>query len=244
MTSDSERYHLRDLARPPPPLAGARDRRSLFSVGLRRRRQKTIICASAAATSRAKRLVDIFLSLAALLAFLPLLLLIALLVRQSLGAPVIYRQPRGGLLGKTFVIYKFRTMTATDGGEGVRHATKDDPRVAKVGAFLRRSSLDELPQLFNILKGEMSIVGPRPHALVHDEYYSTHIPAYRARMSAKPGLTGLAQISGHRGEISNVEAMADRVACDLEYIQSWSLLFDLKLIFFTLVRFLFDPRAY
>ena len=244
MMSDSERYPTRALTGTaslplvPGPATGF--------VAPRRRRQRptTIVSASAPATSGIKRVLDIGFALICLLIFLPLLLLIAMLVRLESPGPIIYRQKRGGLMGATFEIYKFRTMTTTDEGAGVSHATRNDPRMTVVGSFLRKSSFDELPQLFNILKGDMSVVGPRPHALAHDEYYAAQIPIYRARMSVKPGLTGLAQISGYRGAIANVEAMADRVACDLEYIQNWSLMLDLKLIALTLVRFPFDPYAY
>ncbi len=244
MMSDSERYPTSAMSRSAPMLLTS-DRVNA-SAAPRRRRQnpEAIVSASASAISRTKRALDIALALAGVLIFLPVLILIAFLIRLESPGPVIYRQKRGGLMGATFEIYKFRTMTTTDEGAGVSHATRNDPRLTLIGAFLRKSSFDELPQLFNILKGDMSIVGPRPHALAHDEYYAAEIPLYAARMSAKPGLTGLAQISGHRGAIADVEAMADRVAYDLEYIQNWSLMLDLKLIALTLVRFPFDPYAY
>jgi lipopolysaccharide/colanic/teichoic acid biosynthesis glycosyltransferase len=187
---------------------------------------------------------DIVVALGGLILFLPVLLLITVLIRLGSPGPVVYRQKRGGLKGSTFEIYKFRTMTVVEDGAAVNHATKGDRRLTAEGAFLRKSSFDELPQLINVLKGDMSIVGPRPHAVAHDEYYSELVPTYRARMSAKPGLTGLAQISGYRGEIRNIEAMAERVSHDLEYIEKWSLLLDLKLMFLTLIRLPFDPYAY
>lgn len=199
---------------------------------------------SPAVTSRAKRVLDIVVAIAALIVFLPVLLLVAVLVRLESPGPVIFRQKRGGLGGATFEIYKFRTMRVAEEGAEVRHATRADPRLTVCGGFLRRSSFDELPQLINVLKGEMSIVGPRPHALAHDALYSTLISGYRARMSVKPGLTGLAQVSGFRGGINNVQDMADRVACDLEYIEKWSILFDLRLLWLTLLRLPFDETAY
>ncbi len=245
MISDGEQLSLRSLSeRRTPPLALNPFVEGALGGERRRSRQSTLVPVSASSTSRAKRLLDVILASAGILAFLPLLLLVALLIRLESPGPIIYRQKRGGLMGAPFEIYKFRSMRVTDDGGIVQHATKNDPRLTSIGAFLRKSSFDELPQLFNILKGDMSIVGPRPHALRHDELYEAQIPAYRGRMCARPGLTGLAQVSGYRGEIVNVEDMADRVACDLEYITNWSVMLDLKLIALTLARFPFDPQAY
>lgn len=181
---------------------------------------------------------------AALLVLLPILLLIALAIRLETPGPALFRQRRGGLGGRPFVIYKFRSMTCQEDGGGIRHATREDPRVTPFGALLRRTSLDELPQLINVLKGDMSLVGPRPHALAHDEYYAARLPNYAARTRAKPGLTGLAQVSGWRGEIDELETMAQRVAYDIAYIDDWSLPLDLKLIFLTFTRLPFDRQAY
>ncbi len=245
MISDGEQMSLRGLSqRRAPPLALTPFLEGAVWGPRRRGRQSTLVPASASSTSRTKRLIDIILAAIGIVAFLPLLLLVALLIRLESPGPIIYRQKRGGLMGAPFEIYKFRSMRVTDDGGIVKHATKNDPRLTSIGAFLRKSSFDELPQLFNILKGDMSIVGPRPHALRHDELYAAEIPAYRGRMSARPGLTGLAQVSGYRGDIPNIEAMADRVACDLEYIANWSIMLDLKLIALTLARFPFDPHAY
>lgn len=195
-------------------------------------------------TSRAKRICDVFFALAAIIAFLPVLFLITVLIRLDSPGPVIFRQRRGGLHGVAFEIYKFRTMHSNMGASSASHATKGDARLTRIGGFLRRSSLDELPQFFNVLKGDMSIVGPRPHAVEHDAYYAARIADYSARMGVKPGLTGLAQVSGYRGEIRKLEDMANRVICDIQYQRTWSLWLDLKLIFLTVIRSPFDPQAY
>ena len=196
------------------------------------------------ATSGLKRGLDFAVAAAALLVLAPLLLLIALVVRLETPGPALFSQRRGGLGGKPFVIYKFRTMDVREDGDTIRHATRLDPRVTGFGAFLRKTSIDELPQLINVLKGDMSLVGPRPHALAHDEYYGEKIPAYAERLTVKPGLTGLAQVSGLRGEILGLDCMARRVAADLDYIRSWSVMLDLKLLVLTLTRAPFDERAY
>ena len=195
------------------------------------------------ATSSIKRLIDVLVASLALVALLPLLLVIGLMVRLESAGPALFRQHRGGLGGRTFTIYKFRTMRV-EADASVSHATRQDPRVTALGAFLRRTSIDELPQLLNVLKGDMSLVGPRPHALAHDQYYSEQLPGYAARMRAKPGLTGLAQISGHRGEIRELDCMAQRVAYDVAYIDDWSPALDIKVLALTLARVPFDHRAY
>ena len=199
---------------------------------------------SAASASRAKRLMDIVIAAGALVFFLPLMLVIALLIRLESKGPALFRQTRGGLRQAPFEIYKFRTMQQIEDGPAISHAKRNDPRVTSIGGFLRRSSLDELPQLLNVLKGDMSIVGPRPHAVAHDDYYGRLIPCYRARMRAKPGLTGLAQVTGYRGNVQDLESMAARVARDLDYIENWSLQLDLKLILITIVRLPFDQQAF
>jgi len=195
------------------------------------------------AASSIKRLTDVLVASLALVALLPLLLVIGLMIRLETSGPALFRQHRGGLGGRTFTIYKFRTMRV-EADASVSHATRQDPRVTALGAFLRRTSIDELPQLLNVLKGDMSLVGPRPHALAHDQYYSEQLPGYAARMRAKPGLTGLAQVSGHRGEIRELDCMARRVAHDVAYIEDWSLLLDVKLLALTVARTPFDHRAY
>jgi putative colanic acid biosysnthesis UDP-glucose lipid carrier transferase len=196
------------------------------------------------ATSSAKRLLDVAGALLALILFLPLMLLIALLIRVESGGPAIFRQRRTGHQGRAFTILKFRTMTVAEDCEGVRQATRGDDRVTPVGALLRRLSLDELPQILNVLKGDMSLVGPRPHAIAHDEHYADLIPSYNDRFRAKPGLTGLAQVNGLRGEIFELRGMADRVAADNAYIDAWSLRQDLAILARTLVVIFRDPQAY
>jgi putative colanic acid biosysnthesis UDP-glucose lipid carrier transferase len=195
-----------------------------------------------AAKSRRKRALDIMISLFALALFLPLMLAIAAIIRLESAGPALFRQRRGGLNNEPFVILKFRTMRTLDDGEVVRQATLGDQRVTPFGALLRRTSVDELPQFINVLCGDMSIVGPRPHALAHDAHYSEVLPDYRHRWAVKPGLTGMAQVSGLRGETVKLEAMAARINCDLEYIRRWSFLLDLKLILFT-AKVPFDQRA-
>lgn len=196
------------------------------------------------AKSLAKRFIDIVGAMIAILLFLPLLLCIALAIRIESGGPVIFQQRRTGYQGRTFRIYKFRTMTVTEDCVNVRQATRNDTRVTAIGALLRKLSLDELPQLFNILKGDMSLVGPRPHALAHDAHYGDLIPPYVDRFRTKPGLTGLAQVNGLRGEIRDVRCMSDRVAADNLYIDSWSLGLDVAILAKTALIIFRDPQAY
>jgi putative colanic acid biosysnthesis UDP-glucose lipid carrier transferase len=196
------------------------------------------------AASPAKRLLDLTGAFVALLLFLPLMLTIALAIRIESGGPVIFRQRRTGHQGRIFTILKFRTMTVAEDCGAVRQATRGDERVTALGALLRKLSLDELPQIINVLRGDMSLVGPRPHALAHDELYAADIPAYNDRFRAKPGLTGLAQVNGFRGEIHELRGMADRVEADNTYIESWSLGLDLMILARTLVIIFRDPQAY
>jgi putative colanic acid biosynthesis UDP-glucose lipid carrier transferase len=165
-------------------------------------------------------------------------------IRLESPGQSIFRQRRTGYRGRVFTIYKFRTMTVTEDCDKVRQATKGDSRVTEIGALLRKLSIDELPQLWNVLKGDMSIVGPRPHALAHDEYYGALIPTYAARFRAKPGLTGYAQVNGFRGEIRDTRAMSDRVAADNSYIEEWSPALDLSILIRTIPLIFRDPRAY
>ena len=176
--------------------------------------------------------------------FLPLLFCVALAVRFESPGPVIFKQRRTGHQGRIFTIYKFRTMTVVEDGADLRHATRNDSRVTAIGALLRRLSLDELPQFFNVLQGDMSLVGPRPHALAHDQRYGEVIPTYADRFRAKPGLTGLAQVNGLRGEIQDLRCMRDRVAADNLYIESWSLGLDLAILAKTAMIIFRDPQAY
>ena len=196
------------------------------------------------ASSFGKRALDIAGALAALLLFLPLLCTIAMAIRLESGGPVIFRQRRTGHRGHIFTIYKFRTMTVAEDGDSIRHATQNDARVTPMGALLRKLSLDELPQFLNVLKGDMSMVGPRPHALAHDQHYGELIPTYPDRFRAKPGLTGLAQVNGLRGEIQDVRCMRDRVAADNLYIDSWSLGLDVAILAKTALIIFRDPQAY
>ncbi|HEY0648556.1 exopolysaccharide biosynthesis polyprenyl glycosylphosphotransferase [Phenylobacterium sp.] len=196
------------------------------------------------AESWGKRAVDIVGAALALLVFLPLLCCIALAVRLESPGPVIFKQRRTGHRGRIFTIYKFRTMTVTEDCGNVRQATRNDARVTAIGGLLRKLSLDELPQFLNVLRGDMSMVGPRPHALAHDDYYAELIPTYGDRFRTKPGLTGLAQVNGLRGEIQDLRCMRDRVAADNLYIESWSLGLDIAILAKTALIIFRDPQAY
>jgi putative colanic acid biosysnthesis UDP-glucose lipid carrier transferase len=177
-----------------------------------------------------KRVSDLVLGLAILLLAMPLMLLIAVAVKLSSPGQVIFRQRRYGLYGEEIVVYKFRSMTVCDDGGSIEQARTNDPRVTPLGAFLRRSSLDELPQFFNVLQGHMSIVGPRPHAVAHNEQYRKLIKGYMLRHKVKPGITGWAQVNGMRGETDTLEKMQARIQYDLDYLRSWSLWLDLWII--------------
>ncbi len=191
-----------------------------------------------------KRAEDIaFGSLILLLAF-PMILVIALGVKLASPGPVIFKQRRYGLDGEEILVYKFRTMRVCEDGEKIRQATENDARVTPFGRFLRRSSLDELPQFFNVLQGTMSVVGPRPHAVAHNEYYRRRIPGYMLRHKIRPGITGWAQINGCRGETEALGKMEKRIEYDLDYLCKWSLDLDLKIIFITPFRLLSDRQAY
>jgi putative colanic acid biosynthesis UDP-glucose lipid carrier transferase len=191
-----------------------------------------------------KRISDIVLASIILVLIAPLLLLIALCVKLSSPGPAIFRQRRNGLDGSEITVYKFRTMRTMDNGPVVAQATKDDPRITRFGAFLRRTSLDELPQFWNVLQGRMSIVGPRPHAVAHNELYRQLIKAYMVRHKVKPGITGWAQVNGLRGETETIEKMKSRVEYDLQYLRNWSLGLDLQIIVRTLRVILLDRNAY
>ncbi|HWE99218.1 MAG TPA: exopolysaccharide biosynthesis polyprenyl glycosylphosphotransferase [Caulobacteraceae bacterium] len=196
------------------------------------------------ASSVLKRALDIVLALAALLVLAPVLIATALaIVLESPGNPF-FQQRRTGYRGSPFVIYKFRSMRVREDGETIVQAQRADSRITGVGAFIRRTSIDELPQLLNVLKGEMSLVGPRPHALAHDTYYGRCIAEYNLRFLARPGITGLAQVSGLRGQTEDVSLMAARVEKDVEYIGVWSLWLDVKILVKTLLIFAFHPAAY
>jgi Undecaprenyl-phosphate glucose phosphotransferase len=184
-----------------------------------------------------KRLFDAVVAAAILLLFSPLLLVTAILIKFDSPGPVIFRQRRNGFDGRTFSILKFRTMFVLEDDAVVGQARRDDPRVTRLGRMLRGRSIDELPQLINVLRGEMSLVGPRPHAIAHDNKYSKLISSYAFRHHVKPGITGLAQVSGLRGETPRVADMEKRVEHDLKYINGWSLMLDLRIIFRTFGEF-------
>jgi putative colanic acid biosynthesis UDP-glucose lipid carrier transferase len=191
-----------------------------------------------------KRMMDLLVSSLALILLAPLMLLVAALVKLDSTGPVIFRQRRHGLDGGEINVYKFRTMTVTEDGWEIRQATRDDHRVTRVGRVLRRYSLDELPQLFNVLQGRMSLVGPRPHAVAHNEQYRKLIKGYMIRHKVLPGMTGLAQVSGCRGETSKVEDMRARIEYDLEYLRHWSPMLDVKIMWQTARMLLGDRKAY
>jgi putative colanic acid biosynthesis UDP-glucose lipid carrier transferase len=192
----------------------------------------------------AKRSVDLLLGSLGLAAAAVPMLVIGSLIKLTSPGPVFFRQRRYGLDGREILVWKFRSMTCCDDGPSVRQATSDDDRVTPVGRFLRRSSLDELPQLFNVLEGSMSLVGPRPHANSHNELYRSLIDGYMLRHKVKPGITGLAQVNGYRGETETLEKMEQRVACDHQYIREWSLGMDLKILARTLGVVFSQKNAY
>jgi putative colanic acid biosynthesis UDP-glucose lipid carrier transferase len=192
----------------------------------------------------AKRLTDIGFSAVILLLLLPLLVIIGVVVKLSSPGPIIFKQRRYGLDGREIAVYKFRTMLVTEDGEQIRQASKTDTRITRVGAVLRRSSMDELPQLINVLQGRMSLVGPRPHAIAHNEEYRKLIKGYMVRHKVLPGITGLAQVNGCRGETSKLEEMEARVNYDLDYLRHWSPLLDIKILLMTIVKVFRDDKAY
>ncbi|BBU31515.1 undecaprenyl-phosphate glucose phosphotransferase [Burkholderia sp. THE68] len=192
-----------------------------------------------------KDVFDRLFALAALTAVAPLLICIAIAVKLSSPGPVFFRQRRKGADGHEFTIYKFRSMRMHIEEAGVlRQATRDDPRVTRVGAFLRRTSLDELPQFFNVLRGDMSVVGPRPHALEHDDLYRKVVSGYIHRYRVKPGITGWAQVNGFRGETDRIEKMEARVAHDLYYLGNWSFALDMRIIMATIFKGMRNSNAY
>jgi putative colanic acid biosysnthesis UDP-glucose lipid carrier transferase len=216
--------------------------RSLSTDGLLR--PVTIHGAPLTAFERAvKRTLDIVGSTMAILFLWPLLLLAAIAIKFDSGGPVIFQQRRTGFNGKEFVIFKFRTMTVLEDGPAITQACRGDPRATRVGKFLRQSSIDELPQLLNVLKGEMSLVGPRPHAVAHDREYKVHITDYGFRHPIKPGITGWAQVNGLRGETRSLDKMTERIKLDRWYIDNWSLGFDISILLRTCFEVLRD-RAY
>jgi Undecaprenyl-phosphate glucose phosphotransferase len=191
-----------------------------------------------------KRLLDIAIASVALFLLAPLMATVAILIKIDTPGPVIFKQNRRGFSGRQFRILKFRSMTVCENGDTIQQARRGDMRITRIGAFIRKTSIDELPQLLNVLRGEMSLVGPRPHALAHDDFYSQLIASYASRHHVKPGLTGWAQVHGLRGETPAVSDMEARIAKDLWYIDNWSLLLDLRIILRTVGCVLSDKRAY
>jgi putative colanic acid biosynthesis UDP-glucose lipid carrier transferase len=182
-----------------------------------------------------KRLEDLVLSIIVLLVAAIPMALIALGVKMTSAGPVLFKQVRYGIHGEEIEIYKFRTMALHEEGGNIRQASRNDPRVTRFGAFLRRNSLDELPQFINVLQGRMSVVGPRPHAVSHNEYYRKLIQGYMLRHKVRPGITGLAQINGYRGETDTVAKMERRIRMDMEYIRNWSIWLDLRIVLKTIL---------
>jgi Undecaprenyl-phosphate glucose phosphotransferase len=192
-----------------------------------------------------KDIFDRVFALLVVVAISPLLLAIALAVKLSSRGPVLFTQRRKGANGKVFNIYKFRSMRVHESAQGViKQATRNDPRITRVGAFLRRTSLDELPQFFNVLRGEMSVVGPRPHAIEHDTLYQNIVDGYIHRYRIKPGITGWAQVNGFRGETDRIEKMQGRVEHDLFYLSNWSFWLDMRIVIATVFKGLVHSNAY
>jgi Undecaprenyl-phosphate glucose phosphotransferase len=191
-----------------------------------------------------KRVIDIVVASVALIFFLPIMLLTAVAIKLDSPGPVIFRQARNGFNGRQFVIFKFRTMTVQENGPIVTQATRNDPRVTAIGRLLRSASIDELPQLLNVLKGDMSLIGPRPHALAHDDYFQNIVSDYANRHHVKPGITGWAQCNGARGAMPSVEHISERVKLDLWYINNWSLWLDFQILIKTVFEVLRKRNAY
>jgi putative colanic acid biosynthesis UDP-glucose lipid carrier transferase len=191
-----------------------------------------------------KRAMDVSVALGALVVLSPLLLMVAMAVKMSSPGPAIFRQRRYGLDGREIIVYKFRTMKVTEDGARIVQATRDDERVTRIGRVLRRYSLDELPQLLNVIQGRMSLIGPRPHAVAHNEEYRKLIKGYMIRHKVLPGITGLAQVNGCRGETQSLEDMQARIRFDLEYLRRWSIGLDLQILLKTAAQLFTDKKAY
>ena len=190
-----------------------------------------------------KRVFDIVFGIAALIALTPVLIGIAIAVKRSSPGPALFKQVRYGLNGKRFEVYKFRSMVVNNDAD-TRQASRHDNRITKVGAFIRKTSLDELPQFWNVVKGDMSVVGPRPHPVALNENSRKEVKRYMLRHKVKPGVTGWAQVNGLRGETANIELMEERIRFDLEYIRNWSPWFDIKIIVRTVVLVFRDDMAF
>lgn len=192
----------------------------------------------------AKRIEDLLLCAIILPIIAIPMLIIAIAIKLTSPGPVIFRQQRYGIKGEPIEVWKFRSMTVCENGDTIKQATANDRRVTPLGAFLRRTSLDELPQFLNVLRGTMSVVGPRPHAVAHNEYYRKQIQGYMLRHKVKPGITGQAQINGCRGETDTIDKMQARIHHDLEYLRQWSLWLDLKIVFMTIIKGFVSKQAY
>jgi Undecaprenyl-phosphate glucose phosphotransferase len=192
----------------------------------------------------AKRALDLTVAIIGIVLLAPMFLIIALAIKLDSPGPALFMQTRHGFNSKKFKIFKFRTMTTLDDGTAIKQAVRGDTRITNIGTWLRKTSIDELPQLFNVLKGEMSIVGPRPHAAAHDDHYEQLISCYAFRHHMKPGITGWAQVNGCRGETPTLERMKERVERDIWYVDNWSVLLDLKIIFGTVLELIRGRNAY
>lgn len=217
----------------PPPLAALHPKRG----HLRRCRRKPVGGAS-------KRAFDVVVSAFALLAVAPIIAVAAVAIRAESKGPIFFVQRRGGFAGRTFCIYKLRTMRTTDDGSAVTQASREDTRITRIGKLLRKTSIDELPQIFNVLRGDMSLVGPRPHAVAHDRDHVRIDPHYSLRWRARPGLTGWAQINGCRGPLPTADHVRRRTRYDLEYISKWSLALDMKVLVRTVRLIWGDSTAF
>jgi Undecaprenyl-phosphate glucose phosphotransferase len=191
-----------------------------------------------------KRLVDIVLGVGGIVLLMPMFVIIAIAIKLDSRGDALFRQTRRGFNSRIFKIFKFRTMTDLEDGSTIRQAVRGDRRVTRIGAWLRRTSIDELPQLFNVVSGEMSLVGPRPHAAAHDDYYAEQISHYAFRHHMKPGITGWAQIRGCRGETPTVQSMKERVDLDIWYIDNWSVTLDIRIILSTVLEVVRGRNAY
>ena len=192
----------------------------------------------------AKRIEDLVMCMIILPIIAIPMLIIAIAIKLTSPGPVIFKQQRYGVKGENIEVWKFRSMTVCENGSAIKQATQNDRRITPLGAFLRRTSLDELPQFLNVLQGTMSVVGPRPHAIAHNEYYRKQIQGYMLRHKVKPGITGQAQINGCRGETDTLDKMEARIHHDLEYIKQWSLWLDIKIIFLTILKGFVSKQAY
>jgi putative colanic acid biosynthesis UDP-glucose lipid carrier transferase len=191
-----------------------------------------------------KRSSDVLFSMIILLLIIPVLAVIAVAIKLDSPGPIIFKQRRYGLDGEEILVYKFRSMHVTEDSQHIQQAQRNDKRITPLGALLRKTSLDELPQFMNVLQGRMSIVGPRPHAVAHNELYRKLIKGYMVRHKVKPGITGWAQVNGYRGETDTLDKMQGRIDFDLDYLRNWSLLLDIHIILRTIRLVIKDKEAF